>query len=370
MSPDQRNGHRLSDRALQLIERVLSFRYLSGLSDDKREELQEDLDFIRRTLIDQRPARIGVVGSRETDLPNLLHAITDGHVDGDLDVKSYLGRNRWYDYQVGQTALELLDLRTGDDEPVSLKAFERQSPDVLLFAWSYAASEAAGEEGRDPAIVDLEDTVYEVQSLTGEAPPVVAVIDRDHLPDDVTPRQARRLMRRRLRESDVPDTRFRIVESDRIRQIDAELVEMAPMEARLQLAQVVETPESKERLARLIIRSTAGVAATIATIPTPVADIIPITSAQILMIATIAHLGGHQFRLETVGEFMAAAGINVGAGYALREVARAIVQFVPFAGSVVSSGIATAATFALGNAAVRYFIQGDEEEFEVQPAGA
>ncbi len=359
--PSNRSSTDLSDGAVRLIERVLSFRYLNGLSDDKREKLRENLSFIRRTLLDQRPARIAIVGSEHTDLPGLLRGIVGDGVDGDLEVKSYLGHNRWYDYRVGETPLELLDLRTGPDESLALKPFEHQTPDVVLFAWAHPDDEQA-DEAPDPAIADLEKAITEVQSLDGEAPPIVAVVDTDALPEDVTPNRAERLLRQRLRDSEVPNTRFRVVQQADIRDLDADLVEMAPMEARLQLAQVVETPESKRRLARLIIRSSAGVAATIATIPLPVADIIPITSVQVLMIATIAHLGGRRFRLKTVGEFAGAVGLNVGAGYALRELARILVQLVPFAGSVISSGIATGATFALGDAAVRYFLADESDE--------
>lgn len=367
MTPRHNDAHKnLSDNVLRLIERVLSFRYLRGLSDEKREKLRDNLDFIRQTLVEQRPPRIAVVGSSEVDLPELLELIAGRDIAGDLDVKAYLGHNRWYDYRVRETEFDLLDLRTDEDEKLSVKALDRQVPDVVLFAWSYDVSE---ETAPDASIEALDRAVTEVQNVEGRAPPIVAVIDTDRLPDDVTPNRAERLLRKRLQHSGIPNTQFRVVQRTDVRDLDAELVELAPMEARLKLAQIVRTPASRRRLARLVIQSSAGIAATIATIPLPVADIIPITTVQILMIATVAHLGGRQMRLRTVGEFAAAVGVNVGAGYALRELARAIVQLVPFAGSIISSGIATGATYALGNAAVQYFIDDEsiEEEFDAAP---
>ena len=353
----QRSEKRVSQNIVELIEKVLALRYLRGLSDEKREQLRHDLDFIRRTLVEQRPPRIAVVGSAEVELSALLTAIAGRNVDGDLDVKEYLGRQRWYDYEIRDSVLELLDLRAEEGEEPGLKALERQPPDVVLFAWSYRDDSLP--ETSDPSIDVLERVVGEVQSIEGEAPPLVAVIDNAHLPEDVTPAHAERVLRSALRDSSVPNAQFRVVQRQNIRDFVAEIVELTPMEARLRLARIVQTPGSKRRLARLIIRSSAGIAATVATLPLPIADILPITSVQILMIATIGHLSGRHFRLKTDGEFAAAIGLNVGAGYALREIARAIVQFIPVAGSVISSGIAAGATYALGNAAVEYFLESE-----------
>ena len=52
-------------------------------------------------------------------------------------------------------------------------------------------------------------------------------------------------------------------------------------------------------------------------------------------------------------------GANVGTAFALREGARALAKVVfPGAGSVVSSGVAFAGTWALGEAAIAYFVHG------------
>lgn len=368
--PDEPSKKRLSGSIAELIERLVSTRYLRGLDEEQREQLRQDVEFINETLIDQRAPRIGVVGGRRTTMQDLLQAIAGDAVEGDIDVKEYLGHGRWYDWEIRQTTLELLDLRCEPDEELSLKALEHQVPDLLVFAWEYEGDADAGKAARAP-VARLEETVREIQSISGEAPPVIAVVEGEHLPDGVTVNRAERALRVELRESAVPNTQFRIVERENVRDFDAELVELAPKEARLRLAQIVQTPGSKKRMARMIIRTCAGIAGTVATIPLPVADMVPITSIQILMIAAIAHLSGRRLTVKTVGEFAAAIGVNVGAGYAVREVARALLQLIPFAGAVISSGIATGATFALGNAAVGYFIDGefdaDLTDFDAAP---
>jgi uncharacterized protein (DUF697 family) len=183
------------------------------------------------------------------------------------------------------------------------------------------------------------------------------VVHDSKLPEGKTLRDAERIVRERLGDSSIPNRSTSIVRFNQPWELVDEIVEAVPMEARLKMARLVGSSETKKRMAKDIIRSSAGLAAAIATLPLPVADIIPITSIQLSMVASVAYLSGKPFALRTVGEFLGAAGVNVGAGFALREAARILVQFIPFAGAAISSGIATAATFGIGNAAVSYFIE-------------
>jgi uncharacterized protein (DUF697 family) len=58
------------------------------------------------------------------------------------------------------------------------------------------------------------------------------------------------------------------------------------------------------------------------------------------------------------GEFAASLGIGFSAGLVFRETARAAVKFLPVWGHVISGGVAGAGTYALGRAAITYFIEG------------
>ncbi|MFL6531678.1 MAG: hypothetical protein ACJ8KX_14520, partial [Chthoniobacterales bacterium] len=57
-------------------------------------------------------------------------------------------------------------------------------------------------------------------------------------------------------------------------------------------------------------------------------------------------------------EFVGALGVNVGAGMMLREGARAVLKFFPGWGNVVCGMVAGAGTYALGRAAIVYFLEG------------
>ena len=63
---------------------------------------------------------------------------------------------------------------------------------------------------------------------------------------------------------------------------------------------------------------------------------------------------------------VAAAGVNVGAGFVMREAARALVQVVPGFGQAVSASVAYAGTYAVGTAATSYFLRGQTDDLEAQ----
>ncbi len=132
-----------------------------------------------------------------------------------------------------------------------------------------------------------------------------------------------------------------------------------PEQGRLVLARVTRVRALQEELATALSRAMATICMGLAVIPIPVADIIPITSAQVSLIVGIAWISGRQLDFTSAREFLAALGVNLGAAFALRETARALVKFVfPAGGSVVSGAVAFAGTLAIGTAARAYFLRG------------
>jgi uncharacterized protein (DUF697 family) len=123
------------------------------------------------------------------------------------------------------------------------------------------------------------------------------------------------------------------------------------------LARLSAIRKIQRKFARALIGSTATVCAGIAAAPIPVADLIPITSAQIAMIIGGAYISGRELSRKSAMEFLAALGVNVGAGFALREAARALIKCVfPGPGNIVAAGVAFTGTWAIGEAAIAYFI--------------
>jgi uncharacterized protein (DUF697 family) len=76
------------------------------------------------------------------------------------------------------------------------------------------------------------------------------------------------------------------------------------------------------------------------------------------MVSGIMYLSGRERSLRAATEFIAALGANVGAGMLLREGTRAVLKFFPGWGNVVCGMVAGAGTYAIGRAAIVYFVEG------------
>ena len=102
----------------------------------------------------------------------------------------------------------------------------------------------------------------------------------------------------------------------------------------------------------------SAICGAVGTQPIPLADFPILTTLQSSMVAGIMHISGRDVSLKMAGEWLAALGANIGMGLAMREGARAMLKLVPLWGDVVSGGIAAAGTYAIGKAAIAYFIEG------------
>jgi uncharacterized protein (DUF697 family) len=69
-------------------------------------------------------------------------------------------------------------------------------------------------------------------------------------------------------------------------------------------------------------------------------------------------VSGRERSLRAATEFVGAIGANVGVAMLLREGVRAILKFVPGWGNVVCGMVAAAGTYAMGRAAMAFFIEG------------
>ena len=83
-----------------------------------------------------------------------------------------------------------------------------------------------------------------------------------------------------------------------------------------------------------------------------------LTALQGLMVGLIVYTSGKSASARTFGEFLGALGLNVGAGILFREGARQIIKIVPVWGNAVSGMVAGAGTYAIGRAAIAFFIEG------------
>ena len=80
--------------------------------------------------------------------------------------------------------------------------------------------------------------------------------------------------------------------------------------------------------------------------------------AQMAMVTGIGYISGRELSREAAYEFFIAIGANIGVAMVLRTAARALVRIAfPGVGNMISAAIASAGTWAIGEAAIAYFIE-------------
>lgn len=113
-----------------------------------------------------------------------------------------------------------------------------------------------------------------------------------------------------------------------------------------------------ERIAEKIIGIFTGIAGVVTANPIPVADIVILTTLEVVMVSLIAYLSGEELNLKAAEKFIGSLfGIGIG-GNIFRMTARQLSKLFPIAGSFISSGIACGGMYVIGKAAIQYYIYG------------
>ncbi|KFA93160.1 GTPase family protein [Archangium violaceum] len=383
---------------------------LDRVPDPLARDIRQKITHLRALLLEQRSPNLVLVGRRGAGKSSLINAFFGARVAEVGHVKSQTGQGRWFDVQGELGTLSILDTRglqegsRPKEADAAATPFDsilaevrRKAPDALLFLIKASEVDSAIDADLDV----LTQLASAVEQAHGFRPPLIGVVTHCdllepkrtdlHLSDAQDPAElqeklrhveaAERQVRDKLRSrpelrgelvnvlgvstylSWRPDGTIRSDERWRLGELAQVLFRELPEQGRLVLARVTRVRSLQEELATTLTRAMASLCMGVAAVPLPVADIIPITSAQLSLIAGIGWISGRQLDLKASGEFLTALGVNVGAAFALREAARALVKFVfPGAGNVVSGAVAFAGTLAIGTAARAYFLRGVSAE--------
>lgn len=140
--------------------------------------------------------------------------------------------------------------------------------------------------------------------------------------------------------------------------------EYLPQDAQLNYFQAMNDIESIKKITTGIIKRFSQHASIIALSPIPIADIFILTPLQLLMIVLIGAIAGKELKIETAHEYLTALGVNLGAAFGAKTLARQLLKIVPVGGHLISGGIAGSTTFALGKSAEAYFFHGEKKKPE------
>jgi predicted GTPase len=386
--------------AVQRLEEMLAF-----LPDGVAKDLRLKIATLRGIILEQRPPAFVLIGRRGAGKSSLINALFGAKVAEVGHVKSQTGRGKWFDYKGEGGTLAILDTRgvqegstpeEADEARTAIQSIvlevRKKAPDVILFLVKATEIDAAIDGDLD-ALEKVLDDVHHEHKIK---PPVIAIAThcdilepkdtRLHKQDEepradvdeklIRVSEVERLLEKKLRSRHMvgphfvkaigissylsfkgdgslrSDARWRVDELTRL------LYKHMPDAGRGMLVRIARVQALQEELAITLTRATAALCAGIAAVPIPIADVIPLTAVQVSLIAGIAWISGRPLSQKVAAEFLTSMGINIGAGFALREAARAIIKFVfPGAGVAVSGAIAFAGTMAIGAAARAYFIR-------------
>ena len=392
---------------IRRIEEMLRFL---PLSDATVNDLRAKIGLIRTILLEQRAPAFALVGRRGAGKSSLVNALFGAKVAEVGHVKAQTGRGKWFEHQSDRGSISVLDTRgvqegstpaekdAAKDAVASIVVeLKKKVPDVILFLVKATEADSAIDADLDA----LERVYAEIEREHRFRPPLVAIATHC----DVLEQKATRLHKaseentedieeKLARVSEVEhhletkikertklaphlvwtrgvstyisfgkDDAVRADERWRIEELVGTLFKHLPDAGRGTFVRIARVRGLQEELANNLTRATAAICAGVAALPIPVADVIPITTLQVTLIAGIAWLSGRPLDRKAAAEFLGAMGANVGLGFAFREGARALIKFVfPGAGSMVSGAIAFAGTLAIGAAARSYFLRGTSIE--------
>lgn len=374
---------------------------LSHLPPLLREQVERELNELLHLLEEVRSPRFMVIGRRGAGKSTLINALFNAPVARVGAVEAQTGEAHWYEHEYDGKKIEILDTRgiqeggkpieadsAKDSQASILRAVRENCPDIVLFLCKAKEVDSAINESLEIFARILE----QIESIHNYYPPIVGVLtqcdeldppDIRKLPtDDEEKNQnistavrvltehlsSRKIVSEKLVEV-IPTVAF--VRYDAEGRLDAKrdyrwnidrltelLVEELPKGPNLAFARLASVRKFQHKIANNVINVCSIACGAIGASPLPCDDLPIITAIQAAMIIVIAYIGGRELSLQTVPEFLTGLGVNVGAAFAMREVARGLVKLVPGLGSVISAGVASAGTQALGQAAIAYFIDG------------
>jgi len=378
--PDPESAAQALDDLDQLLQRIPGAARLAGEVRD-----------LRALLVSARPPRVAAVGRRGSGKSALANALLGRPVLAEGAVEDTTQSPNGVDLRVGGRVLRRLDTpglraggETGRTETVA-KALERERPDVVLVCVRATQVDA----GVDEDLKEVKALLAKVRTMAGVAPAVIGVVTRvDELPAETTDRQPpydADPVRREALEAAVAAFRSHLARHDiAVRAVVAvgayqrfeadqrvtdwrwnlpalglALFEALPREAQMEAARALEHGRTiRRRVAMRIVGTATSVAMVVGATPLPVADLALLLPLQGAMLTGVVYASGRPLGTRAVSEWLGAMGLGVGAGLSLREAVRAVLKLIPGLGATLAGAVAASGTWALGIAAVRYFIDG------------
>jgi uncharacterized protein (DUF697 family) len=354
---------------LHIAERLESF--LHKLPDAIQKPILHELTPLKELFLKERPPRLVLTGSHKSPLQEVFAALFSAAQPGDLrDVLMEVFR--WQNVSVGGFGtISVLDARGADDEAQRKigEELQRTASDVFVHI-------VDGNSGRPVLSRDIDQLARFLRSTASGkvigvsfTAPIRASTNGksgSDKPDALSKLEAALVSQPAIKErlvrvleipmplsSSIP-SEINAAAADFMTVLTREL----PNEARIEMIRISRNRAAQVEIAQTLVKSTAAICTAIGAQPIPLADLPVLTALQLAMVSGIMYISGRERTMRAAGEFVGALGVNVGAGMVFREGARAVLKFFPGWGNVVCGMVAGAGTYALGRAAIVYFLEG------------
>jgi uncharacterized protein len=327
---------------LHIVERLEGFT--GKLPETIRKPILRELTPLKELFLQQRPPRLALTGANKNSARQAIETLFAAALSA--PIAGLMENARWQDVELGEHGtISILDARGIDaskDSEIQAE-LQRQSPDIIFFL-----DESEGARGPRKAETQNFESC---RDAAGRDVKTIAIVFSDT-----------KRVRSRDGTTDGDGSRrefhFAKDDQDSSKGFMSMLAREVPNEARIEMIRISRDREAQREVAQSLVKSTAAVCTAIGTQPIPLADLPILTTLQLVMVSGIMYVSGRERSLRAATEFIGALGANVGLGMLLREGTRALLKFLPGWGNIICGMVAGAGTYAIGRAAIVFFLEG------------
>ncbi|HXX40937.1 MAG TPA: hypothetical protein VEI58_01575 [Chthoniobacterales bacterium] len=337
---------------LHIVERLEGL--LSKLPATIQKPILHELTPLKELFLQQRPPRFILAGSIKrppAEIVSILFDVPEATVSNAIF--------RWQNLSIGgHGTMAILDARgaAGSAETEIRDELKQQPADIILFL-------DEGDDSRRARKTEIENLR---SCLSGNGPGLGKVVGisfhsektKSHGKGKTTDELTARL-------KEVIQGDDQLLESIPVypgekpgKSFMSIICRNVPNQARIEMIRISRDREAQRQVAQILVKSTSAICTAVGAQPIPLADLPILTTLQLVMVSGIMYLSGRERSLRAATEFIGAIGANVGAGMLFREGARVLLKFLPGWGNVICGVVAGAGTYAIGRAAIAFFLEG------------
>lgn len=337
---------------LHIVERLEGL--LSRLPATIQKPILHELTPLKELFLQQRPPRFVLAGSIKkspAEIVSILFDVPEAAVSNTIF--------RWQNLNIGgHGTMAMLDARgaTGSAETEIRDELKQQPTDIILFLDD-------GDESRRARKTEIEN-LESCLNWNGPAQGKVMGISflsektKSHGKEKTTDQLSLHLKEAIQSDDQLLESIVVCSGEQPAKNFMSIVSRHLPNQARIEMIRISRDREAQRQVAQILVKSTSAICTAVGAQPIPLADLPILTTLQLVMVSGIMYLSGRERSLRAATEFIGAIGANVGAGMLFREGARVLLKFLPGWGNVICGVVAGAGTYAVGRAAIAFFLEG------------